>query len=808
MDRYRAGVSKSVDPGFPADGAADSVGSSSLFADASAGEQHAGSTRVRHQAVTRQDLLGVVVIAFVAAAAAVTLSSAAPTNTGWIDAVERGLAVGAVAIAGSKARRWALVLGSVLVSIAAPWPLLVLGLIALATNVFLVETRTRSRVLGAAVGAVVALLALGLSLPGPTGLETLVGLVATVPVVVSGYRRSSRAVRRSVRRGVWVLLAVLAVGTVISGIAAATSVGDMDRAIAKAQQAVDAAEEGSGGDSAALFEQANESFVSANTKIGSMWASGPRLIPAVGANLAAVQRSVQAGERLSEAGVSLVSGAEFSNVQLDDGGVDLVELEALTPRVLHASDVLQDAQRRIEEAGSVWLLGPLADRLGEVDDRLADTAGNADNAAVAVEGLPAMLGADGPRRYLFLFGNPAESRDMGGHIGNWAEVVADDGQIDLVDVGGPLDLSVPQAANELADGFPASFVTMDPARFPQNLGATPDLGVTADYAAELYERRFSRRIDGVVYADVEAFAALVSLVGPVEVPGLAGFELTAENAVQFVTVDQYTAFDTEEASGEALESVIRTVFDRLTTTRLAGPDRLGELFAPLVDTGRFQVASLQPSDGEMLRYFDLDGAVPEPAGRDVLGVFNRNAGPSKIDSFLQRDVSVDINWDARTGGTSSAVVVELTNTAPQGGINSVIGGSKAAVAPGTNVTDVVVLTPFRVNSVLVDSLEHAAQPLLEGDLWRHTVRVGVPPGETVTVRFDLRGEVEPGPTYQLSYVGQPLLNSRSSLVTMRPSAGKVSAIRTVGARSTGSTVEIPQDQDARVTWNVDSGSSN
>ncbi|MCB1269955.1 MAG: DUF4012 domain-containing protein, partial [Microthrixaceae bacterium] len=584
-------------------------------------------------------------------------SSAAPTGTGWIDLLERALAVALVAVAASRARRWSLVFGSVLVTAGAPWPLLLGGLGALGGTVFLVETRVRSRVLGSLVGVAVALVSLGLEVPGPVGMETLLALTATVPILVSGYRRSTSPARSVVKRVALVVVCAAGLAVLLTGIAAVLSVADVSDAVAATEEAVDVATAGEGGESAALFASAGESFRAADSAVGSWWASGTRLIPLLGANLAAVQRSVSAGVDLTSAGEELVSGAEFSEVQLEGGGVDLVALEALQPRVTAAGEALASARSTLDGAESAWLVGPLADRLATVQDRLAETSDNADNAVVAVDGLPAVLGADAPRRYLFLFGNPAESRDMGGHIGNWAELVADGGRIELVEVGGPLDLASPELSETFLDTLPASFATMDPARNPQNLGATPDLPVAMDAAAQLLEQRTSRPVDGVVYADVGAFAAMLGLVGPVEVPGLPGFELDEDNAVEFLTRDQYILFDSPDASGDALEEVISTVFDRLTSTKLAGPDALGATFAPLVEAGRFQFMTYHDEDVEMLEHFSLDGAVPTPEGHDVLGVFNRNAGPSKIDSYLERDVASLIRWDPDSGAVASTVWV-------------------------------------------------------------------------------------------------------------------------------------------------------
>ncbi|MCZ7628827.1 MAG: hypothetical protein M5U19_07080 [Microthrixaceae bacterium] len=97
-------------------------------------------------------------------------------------------------------------------------------------------------------------------------------------------------------------------------------------------------------------------------------------------------------------------------------------------------------------------------------------------------------------------------------------------------------------------------------------------------------------------------------------PGLDGYELTEDNAVQFLTHDQYVLFDSEEVSSAALEEVIRTVFDRLTSTKLASPDRLGAVFSPLVRNGHFRLQSLHDDDGDMLEHFGLPRSFPNPTG--------------------------------------------------------------------------------------------------------------------------------------------------------------------------------------------------
>ena len=778
--------------------------------------------RRRHtdrRAARRRDLVAVAAIAAAAAVLAVLLSDAAPTGTGWIDAVERALLAGAVAVAGSRARRWSLVPGTVIATAGTTFPAALAGAAALGVTMFLVERRLRSRAAGAAIGAVIGVLALRLSLPGPTGIESLLAAVATVPVLVSGHRRSTLRTRRAVRRGLAVTAGVAAVALIATAVAAVLSAGGLRRAVAATDRALEEARGGRGGSTSAELDDAHAELTSADGLIGAWWASGARAIPVVGANLAAVQRSVDAGLEITGR-AKLVSHAEFDTVQRDGGGVDLAELDRIAPRLRLATAALDAAGDTVRASGSTWLVPSLRDRLDSLQARLDDATADGRDAVAVVDGLPAMLGAHGPRRYLFLLGNPAELRDLGGHIGNWVELVATDGDIDLVKVGRPRDLASTEPVDRFEGRYPASFLSMDPVLYPQNLGASPDLPTVARLASELFEARTGRTVDGVAYADPAAFAAFIRMTGPVAVPGLPGYELTADNAVEFLTRDQFTLFPDEDASGDALDMVIRTVFDRLTTTKLPGPQRLADMFGPLVRTGRFRLASLHRDDHRLLARFDLTGKVPDPAGRDLLGVFNRNANPSKIDTYLERRVRARIEWDPRSGAVWSLVTVDLHNTAPVGGVNRVVGGNSVGAPPGTNVTDLAVLTPFRLDTVTVDGVESVAQPLLEHGLWRHTVRVAVPPQASRRVEFHLQGVVDSGDVYHLDYVGQTLVraggvsgtrDARSAVrgrdvgdvsVVVDPTRGKIARKRGAG-RTAGDAVRFSQDTDRTMVWRVE-----
>lgn len=735
--------------------------------------------RRRRQELSRSDKTLVAVIIIGLAVAAAAFGTAEPTTVPWADAAQRFVAVAVVALAGLRARRWTLVVGAALVTIFGSGFGIVVGFATLLVVVALTVIDKRSRIVGSAIAGLIALLTLFLSVPGPLGTEILVALLATVPILVSGYRihvSSKSGRRRKLRRIMVAVLVVVAACLVATGVAAASSWSHIQSAMNSVQAGLKAAERGDRELSSQKFESAHDSFIKANRMVGSVWASSGLLLPVVGANLSAVQDSVNAGERLTATAGAVAGDIDFSDVQLQGGGVDLGKLAELGAPLVDANQTLGQVTDSLSALTSPWLVPPLADRLEDLTSRVEATYEQSETALLAVQKAPAILGADGPRRYLFLFGNPSESRDLGGHLGNWAEVLVDNGRLKLVRVGDPLDLAIPddKAPKDLAERFPASLVEMNPTRFPHNWSSTRDLPTVAKLAAELFPIATGQKIDGVVYADVRSFAAFLQLTGPLQVPQLdPPLKLTQNNAVEFLTRGQFELFESESVAGDALEELIHTMFDKLTSSRLPAPEKLSELFAPLVSHGEFRMATVHPEDAELLERVGLLGEVRMIFGGDMLSVISRNAGPSKIDSFLRRDVSMDVIWNPESGGVESRITVDLHNGAPAAGLNRTISGNDASVPPGTNLMDLAVLTPMKLRSVFVDGAQSVSQPQRENSSWRYTVRVAIQPGADRVIVFNLEGSVDPGPHYVLSFNGQSLLDPGNVDIRVQSTKGRV-----------------------------------
>jgi hypothetical protein len=273
-------------------------------------------------------------------------------------------------------------------------------------------------------------------------------------------------------------------------------------------------------------------------------------------------------------------------------------------------------------------------------------------------------------------------------------------------------------------------------------------------------------VDGVFYADPEAFAALMTLTGPVQVPG-TDVTLDSGNAVQFLTVDQFDVLGNNVEGSEQLTQAIEEVVERFASTRLPEPRALAELFGPVVDAGRLQFFSLDPQDADLLDRVGLSRTIARTGADDVLGVVTRNANPNKADSFLQRDVTYDVAWDPVTGDSRSTVTVTVTNNAPASGLPEAVLLPPSGGTPGTNRFQLSVFSPHEATRATLDgAVTGIGRQYEAGGVYRNSVWVTLAPGETSVLTIELEGPVGTG-TYRLRWLGQPLVRTGTAEVTVR-----------------------------------------
>ena len=387
------------------------------------------------------------------------------------------------------------------------------------------------------------------------------------------------------------------------------------------------------------------------------------------------------------------------------------------------------------------MIEPVRRRLDAAHAELGEALPDASKAAEVTRLLPGLLGGDRPRRYVVLFATPAESRELGGIVGNVVELTVDNGRVTITGHHRDDELNA-SGPGEFADrtDYPARFLLNHPELFAQNWAGMTDFPSVARAVAELYPTMGGRPVDGVLYTDPYGLAALMEFTGPIDVPEL-GRALDSESVAAFLLVEQYGAFALDDRL-DFLEEIAVSTFARLLEVELPGPRRIGDVLGPAARQGRLRMATFDDEENALLDRLFLLGAQPSNDGSDYLAVVHANGGADKLDAFLTRRVQYNAVVDPATGGTTAKVTVSLSNEVEPDGLPSyVIGSPTRGIPPGTNRVHLSIVTPHQLEAVNVDGVRVDAEPQVEFGFSRYLVFVDVAPGSSSEVTFDLSGVV-------------------------------------------------------------------
>ena len=372
----------------------------------------------------------------------------------------------------------------------------------------------------AAVGAVIVQVALRFGWPHAFLLPSVLAAVAALLVFVPGVVGAPRRFRRWVVSAcAAVLLAAVAL-TAIAGVSVLRARSPMQAGLQATETGLHAAERGDQRISRAQFATAGGDFAAASHDLA--WARGGELVPGVAQQVRAMRVAAGIGADLARTAFLTAENGNVAALRITDGTFPVQALERLEP--VFASD-LASLKFSLQQTGpfrSPWLVSPLKAKLDSEVRKLVRAEHDATTALLATRAVPDILGADGPRRYLILFENPAESRASGGVVGDFAEVTAVDGKLSLVKVGsvGELDTSGNPAGKHLIgpEDYLARYSQFEPEDYWENVPMSPDFPSVGEVAANLYPECGGARVNGVISLDPVAMADFLAATGPITAP--------------------------------------------------------------------------------------------------------------------------------------------------------------------------------------------------------------------------------------------------------------------------------------------------
>ncbi len=610
-----------------------------------------------------------------------------------------------------------------------------------------------------AAGAALAVQGL-LRIP-PIGFFGLPSLIAGGAITLGlwfGYQYAGRGARKRVRLGVGVIGATLVLVLLVGGGVLLNARSNVDRGVLAARRGLAAAQ---GGDTEAVIEElgvANEALSSAEDAIGSIWAKPLRLVPIVAQHHRAVDIATSEGAGIARQASQAAVDADISSISMSAGSVDLAALAAMEPELARTVEMLEAGLVVMEEARSPWLVSAIDSRIVSLTDEMRDVLPQARVAAEAARVVPGLLGQDAPRRYFVAFGTPAESRELGGFIGSWALLEFDAGKARRVDAGriGTLYERARASSPPNPDEYPAWFLSLgNPNRWPQNLTSSPDLSVVASAARHFLDGVGGEAIDGFVYVDGYALAAMLQITGPVEVEGLdqpIGFDTASD----FLFDEQYRLFPNRTEGFSELDEVLKAVLDGLAGIELPGPERLGALLGPVARQGRLQVETFDDEENAFLHSIQLQREFgwPRDDTSDGVALVQTNATSSKLDLYLHRDMTYDVTVDS-TGALRATVTIDLTSSVPTNAPEYTLG----AATPGQNNVLLSLYSPHRLTGIWLDGQPAEFVTIDEYGYHRYMLEVVLDANTSRSVQFEVEGQVDPNLPYDLSIWHQPLVNN-------------------------------------------------
>lgn len=766
-----ADAGTSADAGEPTDAALDrepAAGAGTLSVREAVATATAGTAKSapRKRSRRQRELRGAQAVVALAAVAGL-LVDVSPSGTRWADTLMAAGFVAMLAAAGSSAKRWtwfiaagaALALSDGRVSLAC-------GLVALVLTLLSMGSVRPVPAVGAAVGGLSGLALLRATDVGPRGLSAVVVAIVVAPLLVSGYRFAGHRSRRRVRRAVLVSAVVLVVVCVMFALAAMRARPAAERGLDLLQEGMDAAREGDDGLATQRLGEAADAFATADRHLGSWYAAPAHVVPVVGHNARAAATMASAAADVSADGTDAAYDADLQSLTVQGGTLDLERVRGLSGPLEDVAAVLAAADADLTSLDETWLVGTVADQLDRVRGEVAAARPDVDLAAEATQVIPAMFGGDGESRWLIAFVTPVEARGRTGLVGNFAELTAVDGTVDMTRFGRASELEsegTPGADRVLSgpEDYLDRWERFAPAETWRNVTMSPHFPSVGQVMVELYPQSGGLPVDGVIAIDPVGLAALMNFTGPIEVPGIAE-PLDAGTAAEYLLSEQYVTLVDNDARLDTLETLARATFDQLTAGDLPSPRGVADTLGPAVAGGHIHAYSSDADQQDLFEVVGIDGALPEVRG-DSLSVVVNNAVGNKIDLFLEREIDYEVTWDPATGQVAATATVTLTNNAPAEGLPDYVIGSPlpADVRParGTNRTYLSVYSPWALAGARLDDGPASVERQSERDRYTYSLYLDIPPeGASRTLTLDLRGWLAPERGYSLDVTTQPLVN--------------------------------------------------
>ncbi|WP_345752698.1 DUF4012 domain-containing protein [Microbacterium rhizophilus] len=462
----------------------------------------------------------------------------------------------------------------------------------------------------------------------------------------------SRPPRRSRKRAVIVTIVLVVVVLLLAAVWLAFRAITVKNELESAQAAV--AQLQKGDDVPAALESLGRHGEAAASASGDPVWRVAEFIPFAGPNLQGVRLAAESLDVLAND----LAVPAYGALNAESG-------EPVFARLLPAvQDSTPEIQRLAEAVEGVRESDALIPQVREGVDMVAPVMSGA---AETLPLLPELLGANGPRNYLMVSQNNAESVGLGGSAGSQTLLHVDNGRIEIAGQAdsqkysnnNAVDVEVPQSAIDLYSDYLVRYVNTSASR--------PDFPTMAQILSAWWQRDIAPdQIDGVVAIDPIVLGYMIGATGPVDLA--TGDTLDSKNAADMLLNGIYMRYGNYRDAPTVdafFASAAVTIFEKVAAGDFDAM-KMASAISRGIEGGNVMFWSAHKELQDKIAPERVSGILPtDNEEQTAVGVYFRDESGSKIDYYMKSAVAVNETCadGRRSFTTKTALTLDIDQAA-------------------------------------------------------------------------------------------------------------------------------------------------
>lgn len=406
-----------------------------------------------------------------------------------------------------------------------------------------------------------------------------------------------------------------------------------------------------------------------------MWKS-LEWVPFIGPNLHAVRTAAAVTDDVVTGAVAPATSLSLKALTPVDGAINLDAITAMQGTVTQAADTIDKASSDLDAIDEGSLIPQVEEAVAQLTGAVDELQPMVGPARDILGVLPAALGADGPRNYLTIFQNNAESRGTGGNPAAIVMITADKGKISITQQASSADFR---------NARPTPVTTLNPelealygdkvGRWISDTTMSPDFSESVEIIRAYWDEAFGTPVDAVVSFDPVGLSYLLDATGPATIPAesveVNGYSvqlldepvrLTSDNAVALLLNEAYSRFPNGPLQDAFFAAAAKSVFDALTSGS-ADPVAMLNSLTRAVDENRLLYSPATEAEAELVGESKLSGRLPSTnSARTLVGVYVNDFTQSKLDYYMQLDVEATSTQCSNPEQPTFTTTATLQNT--------------------------------------------------------------------------------------------------------------------------------------------------